>query len=347
MKLEQAIKNYFNNKRFKVLTIERLGEGFVAEGYKVEYEDENTIKKVVCRRLKRNGMSHDYLSDRVAYLLMQHEVANVHPKHIKSVDVVSYGRTLDSVSLEGLEDVFQIVEFAEGNSYLKFVEAIQQNFDDSQKIIIKNIADYMKVVHSIRPKAVDDFSVENYYWRHSQDFIGSEVLMDILDVWPLDDLMPLDLRTEFVSRLYKIREKTRQTSSRCTLIHSDLHPDNIRVDANYSISVLDSARTIWGEPMDDLTSMLANYLFFGLKYSKSRSNYEAAYNLLLNEYFNKNIDSESNEVARIFFPVRLFILAHPVFFSSDSIDLKNKAISIAMKITSDENFNLSKVWQLV
>lgn len=346
MKLEQAIKNYFNNNGFKVLAIQKLGEGFVAEGYKVEYEYENTIKKVVCRRLKGNGMSHDYLSDRVAYLLLQHEVANFHPKHIKSVDVVSYGEKLDSVSLEGLEDVFQIVEFAEGDSYYKFIEAIQQGFDESQKIVVKNIAEYMKAVHKIQPKS-EDSVIKNYYWRHSQDFIGSEVLMDILDVWPLDDLMPLDLRIEFVSKLYKIREETRQLSSRCTLIHSDLHPDNIRVDASYSISVLDSARTMWGEPMDDLTSMLANYLFFGLKYSKSRNNYENAYSLLLNKYFNNGIDSESNKVARLFFSIRLIILAHPLFFSSDSFDLKNRTISIAMRIASDEDFDLARAWKLV
>lgn len=344
MELEVAIKKYLKQRNAKLLSLEKLGSGLVADGYKLEYEYAGQIKKTVCRRLHGIGMSRDYLPDNVGYLLLQHEITKTHPLHIPSNDVVCFGDKIQVVSLDGIEDVFQIVEFAEGDSYVKWILDIQNGFTSDHEKVVKNITDYMLKTHKIKPK-VDPEKIKHYYWRHSQDFIGSEVLMDILDVWPQDKLLSLKDRAFFVEQLYILREQTRDLYKRCVMIHSDLHPDNIRVHADLSISILDSARTIWGEPADDLTCMLANFLFFGMKFPKSRAEYQKAYDFMLQRYLAKNGSSELEQAARIYMPIRLLILAHPLFFSDDSPKLKKQVIKLAKEIISNRKFTLTNTWK--
>ncbi len=343
MNFEEAVNKYFADRNAKVISIEKLGSGLVADGYRVDYEINGVSSKVVCRRLHGEGMSRDYLSDNLGYLLLQHHIAETHPQHVKSENVVCFGEKIETFSLEGVQDVFQIVEFAEGDSYFKYISEIKDGFTAEQENLVTGITQYMKNAHDIKPEFKESKNA-NLYWRHSQDFIGSEVLMDILDVWPNDDLLSIERRSELIRNLYVIREETRHLSNRCAMIHSDLHPDNIRV-SNGEVRVLDSARTIWGEPMDDLTSMLANYFFFGQKFPESKSEYKKAYDTMLATYFDGSIDSDSNKVARLYLPIRLLILAHPIFFSNDSKQLKKFIVNLALSISTDKNFTLNNLWK--
>lgn len=341
MELEKAINEYYRKKGSSVISIQKLGSGLVADGYKVEVRDgARNIKTLVCRRLRTLGMSRDYFADNVGYLLQQHELAGLHLNHVNSLDVVCFGDNTYPMSLHEATDVFHVLEFAEGDSYVDTISEIKHGFTREQEKIIQEIARYMKETHLIKPSG-DHEKIQHLYWRHSQDFIGSEVFMDIMDVWPIDSMMTIEKRGLFIDRLYTLREKLRTSYDRCSLIHADLHPDNIRVNGE-QIIVMDAARVAWGEPMDDVTSMLANYIYFGIK--DNSAEYEKAYNCLFENYFSGDFSELDNNLSRLFLPVRLLILAHPIFFSKDSVEIKMKLVNLAQTILTDDNISIKEIW---
>ncbi|MFS8131021.1 MAG: phosphotransferase [Candidatus Dojkabacteria bacterium] len=353
MDLETAIKHYLEDKYGKDITLKeitKLGSGLVADGYKVVFINKGVETKIVCRQLRGIGLSRDYLADNVGYLLLQHQISQIHPTHINSIDVVCYGEEVRTVSIDGIENVFQVMEFAEGKSYIEFISKIskEETLSKQQKEIIENISSYMARIHEIKPMQLSDEIFKHYYWRHSQDYIGSEVFMDIMDVWDNDKLLDAQGKTEMMTNLFRIRESLRSEYKRCSMIHSDLHPDNIRVQEDLTIRPLDSARAMWGEPADDLTSMLANFIYFGLKNDGSlKGSYLEAYNLMLNKYIELTQDKDISKHAQLYLPVRLLILAHPDFFSSDTLELKNMLINFAKKILNDSHFDLLVVPKLL
>ncbi|BCX14061.1 MAG: hypothetical protein KatS3mg085_593 [Candidatus Dojkabacteria bacterium] len=342
MKFTKAIKEYFKQKGVEIESIVKLGSGLVADGFLVTYKlAEGKSEILVCRKLRGRGMSHDYFSDRLGYLLLQHNITKKHPRHVRSRDVVIYGKGKIR-SLDSLDEVFQVLEFAAGESFLTTMNLIGYDFE-SQKKFLLSLCEYMHEVHRIEPEG----NKKDLYLRHSQDFIGSEVLMDILDVWEPDTLLPIELRVKLFTDLFKLREETKLFFDRCRMIHADLHPDNVRVHENGSISVLDSARSMWGEPIDDLTSMLANFIYYSLVKDNTREQYKKAYDFLVRTYLNtKGTDDERiNKVARLFLPVRLLILAHPIFFSGDSQDVKQSLVNGAISIAKDDEFDLFNPWK--
>lgn len=346
MDLKAAIKHYLENKYGKdviLKEITKLGSGLVADGYKVIFVNKGTESKIVCRQLRGIGLSRDYLADNVGYLMLQHQISQLHPTHINSLDVVCYGEEVRTVSVDGIENVFQVMEFAEGKSYIDFILEIakEENLSKKQKDIIENIAKYMSRIHEIKPLEISEEILKHYYWRHSQDYIGSEVFMDIMDVWDNDKLLDAEEKTEIMSNLFRIRESLRSEYKRCSMIHSDLHPDNIRIQEDLTIRPLDSARAMWGEPADDLASMLANFIYFSLKNHKKMSGaYLEAYNLLLNKYIDLTKDEAIHKHAQMYLPVRLLILSHPQFFDQDSQELKLQLINLTKDILNSKSFNL-------
>lgn len=350
----KAVINYTTQKfgqSTKVLEIKDLGSGLVADAYKVSISlKDGNRKDLVFRRLHGTGMSNDYLSDRIGYLLLQHEIAQHHPKHTKSLDVVVYGKELDTISVDGISDTFQVMEFSHGESYLKFIKKIgdKKELTKENRQIIEQIGRYLYELHSSKPIHLSENVKKHLYWRHSQDFIASEVYLDIMDVWPNDQHFDTEKKAEILKKLFLHRERTMDRYSRITKIHADFHPDNIRVKDDRSIEVLDATRTKWGEAADDVASILANFIYYSIRSTKSlKGNYKEAYNLLTEQYLTLTADEDIQSLIPMYLAVRLLIVAHPVFFvdnTSEDIDL---LIELAEDLLAKEEFEFDDIFTLI
>lgn len=82
MEFEKAIIKYFKQKGVEVESIEKLGSGLVADGFLVTYKlAEGKSEKLVCRRLRGGGMSHDYFSDS----LVTYSYSTIFRKNIQGI----------------------------------------------------------------------------------------------------------------------------------------------------------------------------------------------------------------------------------------------------------------------
>jgi thiamine kinase-like enzyme len=335
----KAVVNYCEKRYGKFVKIEELrelGSGLVADAYKVVIVlKDGTTQNLVFRRLHGTGMSRDYLPDRIGYLAHQHDIASTHPNHAKSLDVVVYGIELSTISLDRVSDVFHVMEFSEGESYTKWIKQIanERKLSEQSTLLIKRLASYLASLHKIKPVQLPENTAKHMYMRHSQDYIGGEVFMDIIDVWPENEIFTLERRTNYMQMLFAIREELKGDYRRMTRIHADFHPDNIRIKSDNNIEVLDATRAKWGEPADDTASMLANYIYYSIKADgKLSGSYEEAYNLFINEYLTQSEDNILIDYIPMFLVVRLMILAHPMFFVDNTFEITQKLITLGENI---------------
>lgn len=343
---KKYIKNYFINKynlnTDNLVKIELLGEGFVAKAYKVSLTINNKTAEFVVRRLLGKGMSRDYISDQVENFLLQHNIANSLPHTVKSRDVFIVRNKVE-LSISDPSYVYQVMDFAKGIEYTEYFSLLneQQFLNESHKQIIKSITDVLTEIHSIKPDAFSHEDKKSLYFRHSQDFIGSQVFMDVIDCFPDFDFFNKEKKSEMMKLLFCLREKNKHNFSRLSKIHADLHPGNLRISKRNKITLIDGARTLWGEPADDIASMAANYLkkHFESKSTNKSASMEAL-ELFINSYIDQTKDTQVFSLWQMFLAVRLTILANPLFFKDIDISLSKNLIDIAFKILKASRVDL-------
>jgi len=314
--IELIIKNKFPNKKIK--NIDLLGEGLVAEAYKVEFI--GNIKPLVVRKTKNTngGMSKDYNSDKVGYFLLQHTCASNHINHCKSYGISFKDFKGEIFNLDTIKDTYQVIDYVSGKEFFETITNLEEKFDLVTPYLDK-IIDYLVQLHSIKP----DFNKQktnNLYNRHLKDVIGSEVFLDVLDAWSEnDDLVTLKIKEKVNSKLFILREQYKNNYKRCSRIHADLHFGNIFFNMKKELTVLDSARNPWGEPADDLICLLINFDYISIKKHKEiTSYYENIKQYILKRYLEKTKDSDIKNYFDLFYILRLFILLNPNFFNNNN-----------------------------
>jgi hypothetical protein len=317
--IQKYLESYYK-KKITISKYERLGSGWVAVGYKVKFTiDGKKTKQVAIRTLKPVDFSHDYSSDRASYFLLQHDTSKLIPNHIESYGVIGINSSTGELTdVSQNSEFFQILEWASGEEYFNDLERIFNENTLSWNDIVRarQLGKYLAELHNIEPKLEDDVK-KSLYKRHTRDIVGSVFLMDVIDTYPEEiNFITKAQLNDFVSAIYTKRESLKSDFNRIRKIHGDFHPGNIRFDTKNKLSILDASRAIWGEPADDVASILINYIWYSFKL---HGEVDGFYKYLISEFWNSYCENTSDrEIINhlpLFIAIRSIVLNHPIFFN--------------------------------
>jgi hypothetical protein len=331
----------------KLISIEKIGEGFHNAGFLIILSISNQIKRIVMRIVRGDtGWGHDYLSDHSSVLLLQHNLLRSAPVGTcsESFDVAALTSdgTIKSIgeSIEFLHFVDEIPE-SESSPYSKdlFKIAEKQSLSDNDILRARVIAEYLAKLHSQKNQN------PNLYSRHIRDLIGhGEMLMGVIDTYPPS----INLDFTSIEELERIevetvhwRNRIKYSSKRCSRIHGDVHPfGNVRFKKDNSILALDMSREKFGEPADDVAGMSINYLFFSIwKHGKLTPHFEKLFKIFLDEYINKTKDKDILRYMPPFYAFRGTVIAHPLYYPDLETFKRRKIFNFILNVINDKEFN--------
>lgn len=339
------------SKHVEILGWEKLGEGFHAVGYRVRLNVDNVEKSIVLRVIRGDtGWGHDYVSDRVASLLLQHNLYKSSPirSPVSSIDVLCL---LPDGRVESIGDAIEFLHLMDevteeyGRSYVYdlFEIASRNTLTDRDIRRCRILALYLSMLHKVK------INNRNLYLRHVRDLVGhGEMFMGVVDSYPdfsklgwIDEDRILKLEKMMVEWRYKLRRYTHRTSR----IHGDFHPfGNIRFRSDDQPVILEYSREEYGEPADDLSALTINYLFISIWKCGS---YTQVFKTLFEEFFEAYIDETGDtEILRVIQPFYCFrglVVIHPLYYPEMEDWKRLSILRFIENILSIEEFDPSRV----
>ena len=292
------------------------------------------------------GFSHDFLADRAKVFVTQHEMAKHIPGHIDSFDVSGYTKKGQLVSVGDSVEFFQVVEVAHGSSYSadfqRIKEAGKASKDDISKA--KMLGDYLARLHTKKMKA-DPEDIKSVRRRHLRDCIGhGEMMVGVIDTYP-DDYKFISRREmdELICAASVYREKVKDTPFTPCRIHGDFHPGNIIFEGK-KLRLLDASREVFGDPADDVICLAMNYIWFAvMQKGVFDGPFKGLFDAFWAAYFNKSGNEHILITAGVHMAFRAVVVAHPVFYSAQTDEVRRKMIGLTMKVLKSGRFDTGRI----
>jgi len=338
-------------KKARIVGFRKLGEGFHNAGFlltlKVDGKEHHWVMRVV---RGDTGWGHDYLGDRAATLLLQHQLFNTAPKGTccRSIDVVALLGNGKIVSVGDATEFLGLVEEVkdtEGQPYSEdlFRIAHDRVVDDQDLKRCDMLVDYLAKLHSRKKKN------PILYKRHIRDLIGhGEMLMGVVDTYP--DLRKLDFTNAkeiegIEMKAVEWRNKIKFKDHRLSRIHGDFHPfGNIRFRRDNSVMALDLAREEFGEPADDVSSLSINYVFFSVwHYGKFLDPFRTLFNRFMNGYLKATGDEEMLGIIPPFYAFRGLVVTHPHYYPDMEHTKRRSILTFIVNILNSDRFEVDRV----
>ena len=339
---EKALK-VFLKKEFPdavQMHIKKLGAGVQGAGYLVEIKTRKDIKSYVIKGLFREGLGHDYPSDRAGVFLLDLDEFKNLPRHVKAVDVLSLNEDGSIKSIGGGTEYYLLMEKAEGKHYFhdlsKFTQKDELDISDIEKI--KTMTSYLAEIHSVKKDS------RTLYWRKIRDTIGhGECLMGVFDTYP-DGTILYEEMADIEKKCIDWKAQLKPQFKRLCQIHGDFHPGNIWFKNNRDFVLLDRSRGPWGDAADDITALTINYIFFSIHhYGTLKGPYLHALKLFYDDYVEKSGDIELYRVVAPFYAFRGIVVANPVFYPEISTQNRRKMINFVHGVLNDKSFGVERV----
>jgi len=359
---KETLRNYLSrvfSSDITVTNIEKLGEGFHAEGFLIKAKDRGgQEKRYILKTLRGQGFGHDYPADRANVVIRSLMDYNLLPNHIKAIDVGSLQDDDSLLSVGKPKDFFIILEEGKGTEYWNDLDEMMKrgNLTENDEKKIKLLANYLAKIHS--EKYTGD-NRESLYKRVVRDFVGhGELTMGVIDTFP----KKLDFTTnqellEIVKKMVEWWEKIRYKNERLTVVHGDFYPGNIWFD-NEKLVIFDRSRFRYGEPADDTTCLTMNFINYSvLAFDEFKKPFKELLELFFMEYFKKRNDQEMFKVSPLFYAFRALVCIHPLFYDAEWLkkhgfgeerikllnESKRKIINFTKNILNEDEFNIKKI----
>jgi len=339
------------SKPVEFIGLDRLGEGFHAVAYRVVLRVDGVERGVVLRVMRGDtGWGHDYVSDRAASLLLQHNLyrGSPIPSPVSSIDVLCL---LPDGMVESIGDAVEFIHVMDevserhGRPYVYdlFDIASRGSLLDRDIRRCRILASYLSRLHGVKS------SNRNLYLRHVRDLVGhGEMFMGVVDSYPdldrlgwIDEAKVMELEKRMVEWRYRLRRYTHRLSR----IHGDFHPfGNIRFTNDDQPVILEYSREEYGEPADDLSALTINYLFISMwrcgSYAKP---FETLFKELFESYMDETGDTEILRVIQPFYCFRGLVVVHPLYYPEMEDWKRRSILRFVENVLSVEEFDPGRV----
>ncbi|MDB4957941.1 MAG: hypothetical protein JWO36_5510 [Myxococcales bacterium] len=274
-------------------------------------DDRGETIEVVWRTASPNRFGHERRADRAANAILAYSDFARIPDHIKALDIGAIGPTGELVSLRDTGEYYLITSYARGTIYADDLRRIATNGAEPADLArVDALAGYLGRLHT----PINDPIA---YRRAVRDLIGhGEGIYGIVDGYPTSTpgADPDRLRA-LEARCAEWRWHLRGRETRLTRTHGDFHPFNVVFGTGTALTLLDASRGTCGDPADDVTAMIVNYLLFAL-------DVEGAWARGLRElwdqfwicYLRARPDPHLFEVAPPWFAWRALVVCNPRFY---------------------------------
>jgi len=346
---EKSMRRYLAEKEgapVKIVSYERLGEGWHGAGYEVAYRVTGRLKNVILRVQRPLGFSHEYAADRARVFLLQHDLSRRVPRHVRSLDVGGLAKG-KLVSIGECKEFFQVVEKVSGREYMKDLEMIAKRGAltpaDRRKALL--LSNYLVSLHNKKLKGPKELA-RSIHRRHTRDAVGhGEMLMGVLDTYPHRvSWLPKKETIGLVDLAVKFRERIKDRHNRLRRMHGDFHPGNIIFKNDRDFVVLDASRELWGEPADDLTTLAINYIWFAVRQKgKFAGPFADLFHIFFDNYLKKTRDPGVLEITGLFFAFRGVVVIHPTFYPEQSILVRKKMLSFIKNVLKVKRFDPRRI----
>ncbi len=335
-----------HRSRVEVTGIARLGEPLEnadLKGYgygtplRVEYEVDGRRRTAVLETVNPGPFGHEHMADRAQTLLWDHRAFNDLPRHVRSIDVGAFRADGGLVSLGNVDELFVLMEFAEGQPYADDLVRLRDGGELEDRDVARSLAlaDYLAGIHAVPGPD------PGLYVRRIRELVGhGECIFGLADSYPerhgFIDAALLE-RVEKVCVEWRWRLKRR--TERLRQVHGDFHQWNLLFREGVDFTVLDRARGEWGEPADDVTSLALNYFFFSLQRS---GRLEGAFEVLWRRFFERYLERTGDlamlEVAAPFFAFRGLVMASPVWYPKLDESVRRKLFRFIENVLATSRF---------
>lgn len=351
---EKKVEDYLSQlwgKPVRLYRMERFGlkedsqelKGF---GYgipiRLEFEVDGKVHKAVLGTMTSNPFGHDHFSDRAQVLLWEHDTFNRLPSHVRSLDVGAFTRSGELVSMGGVQELFLLTEFEEGEGYFQDLERIVRDgsVTELDKERTRTLAQYLVAIHRVKKRAPE------LYVRRIRDLVGhGECIMGILDNYPREfGFLNSSLLQRVEEQCIPWRWRLKEKGNRLSQVHGDFHPWNILFREGTDFTLLDRSRGEWGEPADDLASLSINYLFCSIRMSgRLEGPFQELFQIFWDTYLRQSQDQEVLEVVPPFLVWRALTVASPVWYPTIPMEVRQALFNLIQSVLDLKVFEPDRV----
>jgi hypothetical protein len=352
---ERHVADYLSRLTQRPIQIEQIVElGGGSEGaaalkgfgygrpLRITYLDDGQRKEVVLRRVNRNGFGREYASDRTGEVWRDFHTFNHLPRHVRAEDMVMMDEDGRLQTIAQAQELLLLTNYAPGRPYAEDLVRIGEEGSCNPLDVerAKSLAAYLADIHAVKH---DD----PLLWRRRlRDLVGNgEGIMGLTDSYPADEsvIAAADLQA-IEEAANRRRWQLKPLTHRLSQVHGDFHPFNILFVEEADFILLDRSRGMWGEPADDVSCLVINYLFFSLQQDgRLTGPFEELYTTFWETYLNHNADEEMLSVIAPWFAWRALVLASPQWYPTLTDDTRHKLFNFARGVMADTRFNWQEI----
>ncbi len=302
----------------------------------------DATRRLVFHRIRRNVFGREREEDRVAAVWLDFRTFGRLPRHVPAADMVIRTRGGELKSVRDAEEMLLVTDYRDGRLYADDLIRIRDNptLDPLDLLRAERLGAYLAEIHR---KKHNDPSI----WRRRlRDLVGhGEGIMGLTDSYPADQTYaPPDYLRSIEETANRWRWRLKPLSQRLSQVHGDFHPFNIIFEESDRFWVLDRSRGEWGEPADDVSCLVINYLFFSLqRFGRLEHPFVDLHDLFWGSYLAAASDEGLLEVIQPWFAWRALVLSSPVWYPDLAPEARVKLLRFARRVMDLKRYDVSKV----
>ena len=299
-------------------------------------DDHGGTLELVWRTASPNEFGHDRRADRAAAALLAFDDFARIPEHIAAIDVGAVRANGELVSLADAGEHYLLTTYARGTIYADDLRRIATaGAGDADLARVDALAHYLARLHTPKHDPIA-------YRRAVRDLIGhGEGIYGIVDGYPADTpAAPGERLRDLEARCARWRWRLRDHEDRLTRTHGDFHPFNVVFRDGVDFTLLDASRGACGEPADDVTAMLVNYVLFALDVEGAWSRgLRRLWHRFWSSYLYARADPQLLDVAPPWFAWRALVVCNPRFYPKLSAHARDTLLGFAEDMLDAERLD--------